>query len=340
MRTAVVILNYNGLKFLKQFLSTLIVECPNDSEIIVADNNSSDGTVPWLRENYPDLKIIQNRQNFGFAGGYNAALNQVDAKYFVILNSDIEVAPGWLTPLIDYMEQHPNVAACQPKILSFSDRQYFEYAGAGGGFIDIFGFPFCRGRVFTTLETDSGQYNDIKPVFWATGACMVVRADYFRQAGGFDDFFFAHMEEIDLCWRFHRMGYEVMYIPHSKVFHIGGGTLPKNSPRKTFLNYRNNLSMLAKNLPAKLLVPVFLFRLFTDLLASGVFLFQSGLMHFISVWRAYFSFLANLGKIMRSRKVFGRMHPFTIPSSVYRSSVLLAYFVSGKKKFSQLQPKK
>lgn len=337
MRTAVVILNYNGLKFLKQFLSQIIAQCPNDSEVIIADNNSSDGTVSWLKENYPALRVIQHPVNYGFAGGYNEALRQIDARYFVILNSDIEVANGWLSPLIDYMEQHADVAACHPKILSFYNKKYFEYAGAGGGFIDVFGFPFCRGRIFTTLETDSGQYDDARPVFWATGACMIVRADCFRQAGGFDNFFFAHMEEIDLCWRFQRMGYKVMYLPFSSVFHIGGGTLPKNSPRKTFLNYRNNLSMLAKNLPAALLIPVFLFRLLFDTVASLVFLFHSGFSHFVSVWKAYFSFLANLGGLIRGRREFGKKYSFKLPSVIYRGSVLVVYFIGGKKKFSQLR---
>ncbi len=340
MRTAVVILNYNGLKFLKQFLSTIIVQCPKDAEVIIADNNSSDGSVSWLEENYPEVRVIQHPVNYGFAGGYNRALKEVDAKYFLILNSDLEVSPGWLSPLIDYMEQHTEVAACHPKILSFHDKKYFEYAGAGGGFIDVFGFPFCRGRIFTTLETDAGQYDDVKPVFWATGACMMVRADCFWKAGGFDEFFFAHMEEIDLCWRFHRMGYEVACVPHSKVFHIGGGTLPKNSARKTFLNYRNNLSMLAKNLPAALLIPVFLFRCVSDALASAVFLFYSGPAHSASVGKAYFSFFTNLGSIIRKRKDFGRTYSFHLPSTVYKGSVLLAYFITGKKKFSEIRFKK
>ena|ERR1041385_4405150 len=339
MRTAVVILNYNGLNFLKQFLDTIVRECPQDAEVIVADNYSSDESVRWLHQNYPQLKIIQHPVNYGFAGGYNKALRQIDAKYFVVLNSDIEVTQGWLAPLIDYMEQHPDVAASHPKIRSFRSKEYFEYAGAGGGFIDMFGFPFCRGRIFTKLEKDMGQYDDIVPVFWATGACMIVRSDCFWQAGGFDDFFFAHMEEIDLCWRFQRMGYKVMCLPFSKVFHIGGGTLPKNSPRKTFLNYRNNLSMLAKNLPVALLLPVFLFRLITDIAASAVFLIQSGLPHFASVWKAYFSFLANLSKIIRSRKEFGKTYSFKLSSTIYKNSVLLAYFVGGKKKFSQLKRK-
>ena len=340
MRTAVVILNYNGLRFLKQFLSAVIFQCPPGTEVIVADNNSSDGTVQWMKENYPEIRVIQNPVNYGFAKGYNEALRQVDAEYFVILNSDIEITPGWLAPLIEYMEQHPDVAACHPKILAFNDKQHFEYAGAGGGFIDIFGFPFCRGRIFTTLETDAGQYDDMTSVFWATGACMITRANIFWQAGGFDDFFFAHMEEIDLCWRFQRMGYKIMYLPFSKVFHIGGGTLPKNSPRKTFLNYRNNLSMLAKNLPAGWLIPVFLFRFLADAVASAVFLFQSGFPHFISVWKAYFGFLANLGSIIRKRKEFRRMYSYHLPSTIYRGSVLLSYFIGGKKKFSQLAFKK
>src|SRR5258706_2669257 len=340
MSTAVVILNYNGLKFLKQFLSQIVIQCPKGAEVIIADNNSSDDTVPWLKENYPELRIIRHPVNYGFAKGYNEALRQVEAKYVVILNSEIEVSPGWLAPLIDYMEQHEEVAASHSNILSLNSKEYFEYAGAAGGFIDAFGFPFCRGRIFTTLEKDMGQYDDVKTVFWATGACMIVRADCFWQAGGFDDFFFAHMEEIDLCWRFQRMEYKVMCVPHSKVFHIGGGTLPKNSPRKTFLNYRNNLSMLAKNLPAALLIPVFLFRIITDIMASAVFLFLSGPAHFASVWKAYFSFVANLGRIIRSRNEFGKTDSFRLPFTIYKGSVLLTYFMARKKKFTELHSEK
>ena len=334
MRTAVVILNYNGLKFLKQFLSTLIVECPNDSEIIVADNNSSDGTVPWLRENYPDLKIIQNRQNFGFAGGYNAALNQVDAKYFVILNSDIEVAPGWLTPLIDYMEQHPNVAACQPKILSFSDRQYFEYAGAGGGFIDIFGFPFCRGRVFTTLETDSGQYNDIKPVFWATGACMVVRADYFRQAGGFDDFFFAHMEEIDLCWRIQLAGYKIYSCPASVVYHVGGGTLPKGNSLKTYLNFRNNRIMMSKNIPLAQKLWIMPLRTMLDFVSALKGLVKGDVGYFIAICRAHLAFI-KWWLFYKRKSVFPKSKTGKL-SGLSLKNLAWQHFVKKKKYFTEI----
>lgn len=340
MKVAVVILNYNGLKFLQQFLKRIVDNCPAYAEVVIADNASADGSVQWLRDNFPSLRLIQHSFNKGFADGYNEALKQISAEYFVILNSDIEVTDGWLAPLIDYMEVHKDVAACQPKILSYHDKNYFEYAGAAGGFIDIFGFPFCRGRIFTALEKDEKQYDDVKEVFWVTGACMIIRSEIFFRAGALDGFFFAHMEEIDLCWRIQRMQYKIVSLPFSCVFHIGGGTLSKNSSLKTFLNYRNNLSMLLKNLPVHLLLPVFLFRILADVTASFVFLFASGFSHFAAVYKAYLSFLFNIFQLLKSRREFNRNVSSQLPETVYRRSVLLDYFIFGKKKYSKLFFKK
>ena len=337
MKVAVVILNYNGLKFLRQFLQRIVDNCTENGQVIIADNASTDGSLEWLRENYKSLRLIQFSSNKGFAEGYNEALRQIDAKYFVILNSDIEVTDGWLAPLINYMDSNIDVAACQPKILSYANKDSFEYAGAAGGFIDAFGFPFCRGRIFTTLEKDNGQYDDVKDVFWVTGACMIIRTEIFFEAGGFESFFFAHMEEIDLCWRIHMMKHRIVSLPYSKVYHIGGGTLDKNSSLKAFLNYRNNLSMLAKNLPVYLLVPVFLFRIVSDAIAAIVFLFYSGINHFAAVPKAYFSFIYHLPQIARERKTFRRKYSNGLPASVYRKPVLIDYFVFRKTKFFSLQ---
>ncbi|HLG34162.1 MAG TPA: glycosyltransferase [Bacteroidia bacterium] len=336
MKAAVVILNYNGLKFLQQFLKRVVDNCPAYAAVVIADNASSDGSVQWLQQNFPSLRLIQHSFNKGFADGYNDALSQIEAEYFVILNSDIEVTDGWLAPLIDFMEVNNAVAACQPKILSYHDKNYFEYAGAAGGYIDIFGFPFCRGRIFTALEKDEKQYDDVKDVFWVTGACMIIRSEIFFSAGGFDGFFFAHMEEIDLCWRIQRMKYRIVSLPYSSVYHIGGGTLSKNSPVKTFLNYRNNLSMLFKNLPLYLMLPVFLFRLIADITASFVFLFYNGFSHFAAVYKAYISFLLNVFQLLKKRKAFSRNTSVRLPETIYRRSVLLDYFIFRRKKYSAL----
>jgi hypothetical protein len=273
---AVVILNWNGRKYLEQFLPPLVQHSRDEAEIIVADNASSDDSVAFLREHYPSIRIISNPSNEGFSRGYNLALKQVEADYYVLLNSDIEVTPNWIRPVIDLMEKDRSVAACQPKILSFYERTKFEYAGAAGGFIDKYGYPFCRGRIFQSLEEDNGQYNDAIEIFWATGACMFVRADLFHQSGGLDEDFFAHMEEIDLCWRLKNEGYRIMYCPDSTVYHIGGGTLPKISWRKTYFNFRNNFYLLYKNLPDNLVNEVFAKRLVLDGIAAMKFLFTAG----------------------------------------------------------------
>ncbi|MFM9008280.1 MAG: glycosyltransferase family 2 protein [Bacteroidota bacterium] len=246
-RVAIVILNWNGASFLKRFLPGVISDASHLARIVVADNASTDDSVELLARDFPQVEIIRLERNFGFTGGYNRALAQLDADYFLLLNSDVETSSGWLEPLIDWMDKHPETAACQPKIRSYEHRNLFEHAGACGGFIDRLGYPFCRGRIMHSLEADTGQYDSPLPVFWATGACMMIRGALYKQAGGFDERFFAHMEEIDLCWRLIKQGHNIMVIPQSTVFHVGGGTLPKNNPRKTFYNFSHNLLMLTKN---------------------------------------------------------------------------------------------
>ncbi len=247
--TAVVILNWNGERMLQTYLRSVVQHSAGEAVVYVADNASTDGSLALLRRDFPEVRLILLDRNYGFAEGYNRALAQIDATYYVLLNSDVEVTPHWLTPLTEWMQSHPDTAACQPKLLAMHQRDSFEYAGAAGGYLDRYGYPFCRGRMFDTIETDQRQYDDVAEVLWATGACMMVRADDYRRAGGLDGRFFAHCEEIDLCWRLRIMGRKVVCIPQSHVYHVGGGTLPKDNPRKTFLNFRNNLTMLYKNLP-------------------------------------------------------------------------------------------
>ena len=339
-RTAVVILNWNGIRYkhLSSFLPDVIKHSGSDAEVIVADNNSDDGSVAWLKENHPGVRIIQHPSNDGFATGYNEALRQVDADYYVLLNSDIEVSENWIKPVITLMEEDPAVAACQPKIMSQSTeyRDEFEYAGAAGGFIDKYGYPFCRGRLFMNLEKDQGQYDDNKEVFWATGACMFVKAELYHQLGGLDDDFFAHMEEIDLCWRMKNQGYKIMYCGASTVYHVGGGTLPKKYPKKTYLNFRNNLTLLFKNLPADRLLKVYIARVFLDSIAAVKFLLGGGLMSCIAVTRAHFSFLRTFRKTMRKRKQNSNKNV----SCIYQGNIVMDYFLGGKKTFSQLPEEK
>lgn len=268
MKVAIVILNWNGRKMMEKYLPSVLEYSRGEAEVIVADNASTDDSVVWLSEHYPHLRVILLDQNYGFAEGYNQALRQVDSEYYVLLNSDVEVTHHWLTPLIEEMDAHEEIAACQPKLLSMTNRDAFEYAGASGGFIDRYGYPFCRGRLFEVVEDDNGQYDDAKEVLWATGACMMIRAKDYWEAGGLDGRFFAHNEEIDLCWRLHRMGKHIFCFPESTVYHVGGGTLPKSNPRKTFLNFRNNLTMLWKNLPDNELQHVMRMRFFLDYLAA------------------------------------------------------------------------
>ena len=334
MKVAVVILNYNGRKFLEEFLPNVIANCdPALAEVVVADNASTDDSVAFMREHFPEIRLIENDSNGGFTTGYNLALRQVEAQYYVLLNSDIEVAPHWIEPVIAMMDADPQIAACQPKILSYYNKDQFEYAGACGGFIDKYGYPFCRGRVFQNLETDEHQYDEPKEVFWATGACMFVRADLYHQIGGLDDSFFAHMEEIDLCWRLKNAGYKVYCCPQSWVYHIGGGTLPKNSPRKTYLNFRNNLSLLVKNLPKRRVHRTILYRIFLDWVAAFKFLFEGCVKDFGMVFKAHWDFYRRL-KSLRAKR---RENTHQLVSCIYKRNIVFDSIIKGKKKYSELK---
>lgn len=332
-KVAVVILNYNGRKFLEQFLPDVIRHTGQAAEIIVADNASTDDSVRFMQSNFPNIRLILNGSNAGFSTGYNIALRQIDADYYVLLNSDIEVSHQWIEPVIELMESDKNIAACQPKILSYHDRSRFEYAGAGGGFIDRFGYPFCRGRLFQSIEIDEGQFDDYCEVFWASGACMFVRADLFHAFGGLEDEFFAHMEEIDFCWRLKNKGYKIMYCGHSVVYHIGGGTLPKISSRKTYLNFRNNLSLLYKNLPDNSLYYIIILRLLLDGVASFKFLFQGGVSDSWAVLRAHLHFYRKIPSLRTKRKV---LKPKAV-SRVYQKNIALNHYIGGIMLFKDLE---
>lgn len=334
-KVAVVILNYNGQRMLEQFLPSVIASCPDWAEVIVADNASTDLSVDFMKDCYPQVRLIENSSNGGFATGYNLALQQVDAQYYVLLNSDIEVSQGWLEPVIALMDSDPQIAACQPKIRSYYHPEEFEYAGASGGFIDKFGYPFCRGRIFQHLENDENQYDTPIEVFWATGACMFVRADLYHKTGGLDDSFFAHMEEIDLCWRLKNEGYKVYCCPQSVVYHIGGGTLPKNSPRKTYLNFRNNLSLLAKNLPANRVPLTILYRILLDWVAAFKFLFEGYSEDFKMVFKAHWDFYKRLEALREKRKSVSHRSV----SCVYQKNIVFESVVRKKNKFSDLNAK-
>jgi len=335
-KTAVVILNWNGKDFLEKFLPSVIQYSRGYADIIVADNASTDGSVDFLNKSFPEVSIIRNQVNGGFAKGYNDALAEVDAEFFVLLNSDIKVTENWIQPVINLMEKDRKIAACQPAIRSFHHPGKFEYAGAAGGFIDAFGYPFCRGRIFQHLEVDHGQYEDPIEVFWATGACMFVRADIFREFGGFDADFFAHMEEIDFCWRVKHAGYKIMVCPESKVFHVGGGTLPKQSSFKTYLNMRNNISLLYKNLPSDRLLPVFVTRLILDGVAAFKFLVDGGFADFWAVVRAHMSFYRNFNKHRKKRHSINHRKV----SQIYQGNIVVDHFLRRKNKYTDLHPNK
>ena len=335
-RVAVVILNYNGKKFLEEFLPGVIANTDSAlAEIVVADNASTDGSVAFMQERFPDVRLIVNESNGGFATGYNLALKKVEAEYYVLLNSDIEVTPHWIEPVVELMDARPDIAACQPKIRSYYERDKFEYAGASGGFIDRYGYPFCRGRLFQHLEEDQGQYDEVAEVFWATGACLFVRADLYRKHGGLDDSFFAHMEEIDFCWRMKNLGYKIYCCPQSKVYHIGGGTLPKSSARKTFLNFRNNLSLLYKNLPDGRVGWTIAYRIVLDWVAAVKFLFGGGLADCWAVTRAHFAFYRRIPDLRKARRAI----PHKPVGRVYQRNIVFDNFLRGKKRFSELDPK-
>ena len=330
---AVVILNWNGRIYLEKFLPS-VLRFSHGAGIYIADNNSTDDSVDFILNNFPEVKIIKNELNLGFAGGYNQALKEIKSEYYVLLNSDVEVTENWLIPLRAFLDQNSEVAACQPKILDYNNRNYFEFAGASGGFIDYLGYPFCRGRVFDSIETDNGQYNEALPIFWASGACLFIRSKVYWEVGGFDEDLFAHMEEIDLCWRIANKGYQVYALPSSFVYHIGGATLQKSNPQKTFLNFRNNLIILTKNYSGKNFFFLILFRLFLDGVAGLKFLFEMQPLHFFSVIRAHWSYFFVLKKTLQKIKSY-QDNP--ILNTVLKRSVVYLYFIRKIKKFSEIE---
>ena len=324
-KIAVIILNYNSKKFILKFLDNVVRKSLN-ADIYIFDNGSTDDSIEYIESKYPGLKIIKNKKNDGYAGGYNKALKEVCSDYYILLNSDIEVTDNWINPVIELMKKDNQIAACQPKIKNYYNKDYFEYAGASGGFLDYLGYPFCRGRIFNTVEKDYGQYNNSSEIFWASGACLFIKSKYFHEVNGFDIDFFAHMEEIDLCWRLKNKGYSIWVEPASTVYHVGGGTLNKTNAFKTFLNFRNNLFMMFKNLknPWKIII----IRLFLDGLAGLKFLVEGKPKHTLAIIKAHFSFYSNIKKLNNKKlKNFSNI-------KLFNKSVIISYYLKRIKKFS------
>ncbi len=334
-RVAVVILNWNGRNFLESFLPSVIASTYPGLEIIVSDNASTDQSVEFLQSNYPLVSLIQNDKNYGFAEGYNRVIALLDFEYFILLNSDVEVSSNWIEPVIDFMESDINIAVAQPKILSYSKRNNFEYAGAAGGYLDALGYPFCRGRIFDTVEEDLEQYDDSSEIFWASGAAFFIKRKYWLETGGFDPDFFAHMEEIDLCWRLKNLGYKIVFCPKSKVFHVGGGTLNAESPFKTFLNFRNNLVMLQKNLNSVNAFLIIFIRFWLDLLSLIKYLVDGKPQNALAISKAHFYFFAHLFKNIKKA---GEINKSKFNSAgFYKVSIVWEYFIRKKKTFSSLK---
>ena len=337
-KTAVVILNWNGQKLLEKFLPLTIKNSNIEGvSIIVADNASSDNSIEFLEKEYPEIRIIKLEKNYGFAGGYNHALKQIEADYFLLLNSDAVPEPNWLPPLISAMEKDPMLGACMPKIRACNEPGKFEYAGAAGGFIDLFGYPFCRGRILNRIEEDKGQYQDPLPVFWASGAALMLQAELYRSAGGLDESFFAHMEEIDLCWRIKNTGYHIMAIPQSEVLHVGAATLSEQNSHKTYLNFRNNLIMLVKNLTAAKLLPILLVRMILDGIAGLHFIAKGEFSHFTAVLKAHFGFYKALPATLKKRKALAAQRTRSSHKEIYPLSIIWAFYFKGLRKFSELK---
>lgn len=336
-KVAIVILNWNGAKMLTRFLPNVLEYSRKDATVYVADNASTDNSVELLKQHFPEVRLVLLDKNWGFAEGYNKALEKINAEYYVLLNSDVEVSHHWLSPLIEFMDNHKKVAACQPKLLSENDRDSFEYAGACGGYLDRYGYPFCRGRIFDVVETDNGQYDYDVEVLWATGACLMIRSSDFKLSGGFDARFFAHNEEIDLCWRLRLMGRKIFCIPDSFVFHVGGGTLPKNNPMKTYLNFRNNLLMLYKNLPDSELNKVMRARMILDYVAAFKSLLTGCVGDFKAIVKARRDFKKWLPEYVGIRSKVQQMRKTENIVGIYRFSLLWQYYVKGRKKYSDLK---
>ena len=331
---AIVILNYNGRRYLEQFLPFVTANICPGGEVIVADNGSTDDSLAFLEQHYPGLRVILLDRNYGFAGGYNMALQQVQSDYYVLLNSDVEVTPGWMEPIVGLMESDVTIGACMPKIRMYADREFFEYAGAAGGWLDYLGYPFARGRIFDVCEKDEGQYNEAVPIFWASGAALFIRSKLWHELGGLENFFFAHQEEIDLCWRMQLAGYRVYCCPQSVVFHVGGGTLPKGNERKVFLNFRNNLIMMAKCLPAEQWLWKIPVRFLLDSVSAWKSLFAGEAVYFWAILEAHLAFFKWL-VVSRRKSLFppkkrGKLLGW------YTGSVVWQYFVKGKKTFAEI----
>lgn len=336
-KVAIVILNWNGKRHLERFLPSVTENSKGkDRKIVIVDNNSSDDSIEFVRNRYPGIEIIVFNRNHGFARGYALALPQINADYYILLNSDVEVTPGWLDPVIEMMDKDPNIGAAMPKIKSYLNKNLFEYAGAAGGFIDRFGYPFCRGRVLNMIEADEGQYDDNIEIFWASGACMFLRAEAYIKTGGLDGDFFAHMEEIDLCWRLKRLGYAIWYCGSSVVYHVGGGTLPNDNPRKLYYNYRNSLYLLFKNLNRKHFITRFFPRLILDGISSTLYLFQGKGKFFMSVFRAHIRFYLSLPRLINKRRIFNKIIAKKNVEQIFGYSIVYRFFVKKQQRFRDL----
>ena len=335
-KVTIVILNWNGADMMRRFLPSVVQNSP-EAEVVVVDNGSTDDSLQYLEAEMPQVRVIRLDKNYGFAEGYHRGLKEVDAEYYLLLNSDVEVHEGWLQPMLAYMDAHPEVAACQPKLLCQWAPEYFEYAGASGGFIDALGYPYCRGRVFSTVEKDEGQYDDVVPVLWATGAALMIRSRDYWDVGGLDGRFFAHQEEIDLCWRLRSRGRGIVVVPQSVAYHLGGGTLPQGNPRKEYLNFRNNLLLLYKNLPESRLRSVMRWRFWLDALASVKFLLMGHFRSFLAVWRARRDFHRLRPQFKTDRAENLRCAVLSPVPEQSTFSLLWQYYVKGKKTFDKLQ---
>ena len=334
-KSKVVILNWNGADCLRRYLPTVVAATPAGVGIVVADNGSSDDSLALLEQNFPTVERLSLDRNYGFAEGYNRALQQIEADYYILLNSDVETPAGWLDPLLRCLDEQPDVAACAPKLRAVAERDRFEYAGAAGGFIDWLGYPFCRGRILRSIEQDCGQYDDPCDAFWVSGAAFCCRAEVFHALGGFDGAFFAHMEEIDLCWRMQLAGWRVRIVPESTVYHYGGGTLRSDSPQKVYLNHRNNLSMLFKCASTRQLWMAALLRPGLDQLAAATYLLQGQVRNFWAVYRAWWSFLRSLGRLREQRRALRPQRSAGAPKTIYRGSILWKY-LCGKRTYRVL----
>ncbi|MCL7763554.1 glycosyltransferase family 2 protein [Polaribacter sp. Z014] len=332
MKIAIVILNWNGQKLLEQFLPSVLNFSSQEADIYIADNASTDSSIKYVKEFFPSVKIVENIVNGGYAKGYNDALKRIDADIYCLLNSDVEVTENWLKPIISVFKSEENTAIIQPKLLDFKDKTKFEYAGAAGGFVDLYGYPYCRGRIFNELETDNGQFNDEATIFWASGACLFIRSKVYHLLGGLDEDYFAHQEEIDLCWRAQNRGYKVKYVGTSTVYHIGGATLQETNPHKTYLNFRNSLLNVVKNVPKKWFLFVIFSRLILDGIAGLKFLLEFNPIHTWAIIKAHFSFYKNFFKFLGKRRVLQKKQEYNL-----HTSIVWQYFALGRKKFDDLK---